>query len=81
VLGAVFCLGLAGLGALVDRLWSSARLPRQVALVMLTLMVVAGARAYGQLDPHKPPACLFTVGFVGLTSAMGMLYWRMERPR
>jgi hypothetical protein len=79
VLGAVFCLGLAGLGALVDRRWSSARLPMQVALVMLTLMVVAGARAARQLDPHNALAWLFALGFVGLTGAIGVLYWSMER--
>jgi hypothetical protein len=79
VLGAVFCLGLAGLGTLVDPRWSSARVPFQVALVMLTMMVVAGLRAYRQFDPTNPLTWLFAAGFVGLTLAILMLYRRMER--
>jgi hypothetical protein len=79
VLGAVFCLGLAGLGTLSDRRWSSARLPFQVALVMLVLIIVAGLRAHDELDPSNPLTWLFAVGFVGLTGAMATLYRRMER--
>jgi hypothetical protein len=45
VLGVVFCLGLAGIGAPIDRRWSSARLPFQVAGVMLSAVLVAGVRA------------------------------------
>jgi hypothetical protein len=78
VLGAVMCLGLAGLGALVDRRWSSARLPFQVAAVMLVLILVAGARAADQFDPGNVLTWLFLVGFVGVTAAVGTLYWRME---
>jgi hypothetical protein len=81
VLGAVFCLGLAGLGTLFDRRWSSARLPFQVALVMLTLMIVAGLRAYAQFDPANPLTWLFAIGFVGLTAAIAVVYRRMERAR
>jgi hypothetical protein len=79
VLGGVFCLGLAGLGALVDSRWSSARVPLQVALVMLTMMVVAGLRAYRQIDATNPVTWLFAIGFVGLTLAILVLYRRMER--
>jgi hypothetical protein len=79
VLGAVFCLGLAGLGTLFDRRWSSARLPFQVALIMLTLIILAGLRAHSELDPGNPLTWLFVVGFVGLTVTMALLYGRMER--
>jgi hypothetical protein len=79
VLGAVFCLGLAGLGTLFDRRWSSARVPFQVGLVMLTLIIVAGLRARSELDPHNPLTWLLAVGFVGLSAVMAVLYWRMER--
>ena len=44
VLGAVTCLGLAGIGALFDRRWSSARLPFEVAGVMLTAILLGGVR-------------------------------------
>ncbi len=38
VLGAIFCLGIVGLGALFDRRWSSARILLQVAALMLALI-------------------------------------------
>jgi hypothetical protein len=81
VMGAVFCLGLAGIGALFDRRWSSARLPFQVALIMLVLMIVAGLRAYAQFDAANPLTWMFAAGFVGLTVAIAVLYRRMERAR
>ena len=78
VLGAVFCLGLAGIGAPIDRRWSSARLPFQVAGVMLTAVLVAGVRAHDEFDPAKLLSWLFAVGFVGITAAGAAVYWRME---
>jgi hypothetical protein len=79
VLGAILSLGLAGIGAFVDRRWSSARLPFQVALVMLTLILVAGVRAHAQFDPANVLTWLFAIGFAGLTVAMVALYLRMRR--
>jgi hypothetical protein len=79
VLGAVTCLGLAGIGALVDRRWSSARLPFQVAGVMLTAILVAGVRARAEVDPGNLLTWLLAAGFVGVTAAVAALYWRMER--
>jgi hypothetical protein len=78
VLGAVFCLGLAGIGAPIDRRWSSARLPFQVAGVMLSAVLVAGVRAHDELDPAKLLSWLFAVGFVAVTAAGAAVYWRME---
>ena len=78
VLGAVTCLGLAGIGALVDRRWSSARLPLQVAGVMLTAILVAGVRARTEVDPGNILTWLLAAGFVGVTAAVAALYWRME---
>ncbi|HEY7223430.1 MAG TPA: hypothetical protein VH561_07465 [Micromonosporaceae bacterium] len=79
VLGAVFCLGLAGVGTLFDRRWTSARLPFEVALIMLTLILVAGLRAHAELDAGNPLTWLFAAGFAGLIIAVGGLYGRMER--
>lgn len=79
VLGAVFCLGVAGLGVLADRRWRSARLPLQVAFLMLVLIVVAGARAYRDLDPGNALTWLLAAGFVGLAAGIAVLYRRMER--
>ena len=82
VLGAVTCLGLAGIGALVNRRWSSARLPFQVAGVTLTAILVAGVRARSEVDPGNVLTWLLAAGFVGVTAAVVALYWRMElRPR
>src|SRR5215471_2069316 len=42
VMGAIFALGIAGLGTLADRRWSSARVLFQVAALMLALILLAG---------------------------------------
>lgn len=79
VMGAVLCLGSAATGAWFERRWSSARLPFQVAGVMLALMVVAGARAHGEWFAHRPLAGFVEVGFVVALVAAVALYVRMER--
>ena len=79
VLGAVFCLGLAGLGAPLDRRWQSARIPFQVAGLMLVLMLIAGVRAHAQLDPGSVLTWLLAAGFAGATVALVTGYARMER--
>jgi hypothetical protein len=78
VLGAVFCLGLAGLGAPLERRWQTARVPFQVAGVMLVLMLVAGVRAHAQLDPGNVLTWLLAAGFGGATLALVTGYARME---
>jgi uncharacterized membrane protein len=78
VLGAIFCLGLAGLGVLFDRRWSSARVLLQVAALMLALIVVAGARATGEFDPANAMTWLVSGGFVAVLAAVIALYLRME---
>lgn len=77
VMGAVFCLGAAGLGAPLDRRWTSARLPVQVALIMLVLMLVAGLRARSELTGWL--AWAFAAGFVVVTVALAIWYARTER--
>ena len=79
VLGAVFCLGLAGIGAFVDRRWTSARIPIQVALVMLVLILIAGVRARTELATGNALTWVFVAGFGGLTVAVAALYATMER--
>lgn len=78
VLGAIFALGIAGLGALRERRWSAARVLLQVAGVMLVLILVAGARAHSQFDTSRPLTWLFAVGFVAAVLAGAALYVRME---
>jgi hypothetical protein len=79
VMGAVFCLGLAGIGALVDRRWSSARTPVQVAAVMLVLILVAGGRAHPELSGGSILTWAFVAGFGTFAVALAVLYVRMER--
>jgi hypothetical protein len=81
VLGAIFCLGMAGLGALFDRRWSSARVLLQVAALMLALIVVAGARAAGELDSANAMTWLICAGFVAALAAVIALSLRMDARR
>ena len=53
VLGAIFFLGIAGLGAPADRRWSSAQILLQVAALMLALILVAGARDQFAACPYS----------------------------
>ena len=78
VVGAVFCLGLAGIGAVLDRRWSSARIPVQVGLIMLTFIVVAGIRAHRELFADRVLTWAFVIGIVGLLVGLVVLYLRME---
>ena len=50
MLGAIFALGLAGLGAWRERRWSAARILVQVAGIMVLLILVAGVRARHEFD-------------------------------
>jgi hypothetical protein len=78
VLGAVLCLGAAGIGAPADRRWSTARLPAQVALLMLVLILVAGLRARGEFAATAA-TWVFAIGFSVVTLALAALYLHMER--
>ena len=77
-LGAIFALGLAGLGALRERRWSAVRLMLQVAGFMLVLILIAGIRAHGDFDNSNPLTWLFAGGFVATASATLICYLRME---
>jgi hypothetical protein len=79
VLGAIFCLGMAGLGILFDRRWSSARVLFQVATLMLALIVVAGARATGEFDSGNAMTWLICGGFIAAFAAVIVLSLRMDR--
>jgi hypothetical protein len=79
VVGAVLCLGLAGIGAPLDRRWSTARIPFQVAGLMLTLMVIAGIRAHAEFTTGRAATWIFAVGFVAAAVGVWVFYWRTER--
>ena len=63
VLGAIFMLGVAGLGVLTDARWSAARLMLQVQIFMLSLVLVAAVRARAELDGANPLTWSLLVGF------------------
>lgn len=78
MLGAIFALGGAGVGAWRERRWSAIRVLLQVAGFMLGLILIAAARAHSEFDPSKPLTWLFLIGFVVATLALAALYVRME---
>ncbi|HEU5270534.1 MAG TPA: hypothetical protein VFU36_11475 [Jatrophihabitans sp.] len=77
-LGAVFALGGAGLGVLLERRWSAVRIPLQVAGVMVALILLAGLRAHSEFDPDNPLTWLFLAGFGGAGLAGAVLYLTMQ---
>lgn len=63
VLGAIFMLGVAGLGVLTDARWSAARLMLRVQILMLSLILVAAARAHADFDARSPLTWSLLAGF------------------
>jgi len=78
MLGAIFALGVAGVGAWWERRWSAMRILLQVAGFMLVLILIAAARAHAEFDVSNYLTWLFLVGFVVTTAALVGLYVRME---
>lgn len=82
VLGAIFCLGSAGIGVLVDPRWTTVRLMVQVAALMVSLMLVAGVRARTEFYTGRPVTWLLLGGFVAVLLGSVALWYTMElRPR
>ncbi|XGX77993.1 hypothetical protein LQK93_00773 [Terrabacter sp. BE26] len=77
VVGAVFCLGSAGLVVLVDSRWVRVSLMVEVEVVMLTLMLVAGLRARGDLHGERALTWLLLTGLVLTLLASLRLWWVM----
>jgi hypothetical protein len=77
-LGAIFALGVAGVGAWWERRWSAMRILLQVAGLMLVLILIAAARAHAEFDTSNFLTWLFLVGFAVTTVALVVLYVRME---
>ena len=53
--GGIFCLGIAGLGILFDRSWQAVRIPLQVAIVMLALILVSVVRGQDDVLTTRGP--------------------------
>jgi hypothetical protein len=78
MLGAIFALGLAGLGAWRERRWSAVRILVQVAGIMVLLILVAGIRARHEFDASNVLTWLFAAGFCVTAAGVVILYLRME---
>ncbi|WP_426563218.1 hypothetical protein ACPPVT_19545 [Angustibacter sp. McL0619] len=79
VVAAVFCLGSAGIGVLVDPRWTSLRLMLQVEVIMVVLILVAAARAHSEFDTSRPLTWLLLLGFLGVLAGSTYLWLLYER--
>ncbi|HET7820346.1 MAG TPA: hypothetical protein VFL10_02380 [Ornithinibacter sp.] len=79
VVGAIFCLGSAGLGVVRDPRWVTVRLMLQVEVLMVALMGVAAVRARDELLTGRPLTWLMLVGFVAVLVGSGVLWLTHER--
>jgi hypothetical protein len=78
VMGAIFALGVAGIGAFTDKRWTGARILLQVEGFMLALILIAVIRARGDFYPSRPLTWVFGAGFLCLAVTTAILYARME---
>jgi hypothetical protein len=82
VIGAIFCLGSAGIAVLVDPRWSTVRLMLQVEGLMVALMLIAAVRARAELDAGRLFTWIMLGGFVAVLLGSSYLWYAMEiRPR
>jgi hypothetical protein len=79
VLGAVFCLGIAGLGVIPDPRWGAARVMLQVQVFMLALILLAAVRAWADFDTSNVMTWLLLGGFAGAMTSAAVLLRTMGR--
>ena len=79
VMGAIFALGIAGIGVLTDRRWTGLRILVQVAGIMLVLIGFAAGRARADFDTGRPLTWVFAAGFIGMAVGAVVLYMRLEQ--
>jgi hypothetical protein len=77
VVGAVFCLGVAGIAVLADPRWTSVKLMLQVAMLMIALILVAAVRAAPEFDTKQPLTWMLLAGFVAVLIGAGYLSYAM----
>jgi hypothetical protein len=78
VVGAIFCLGAAGIGSLADPRWIAIRLMLQVEAIMIVLMLIAVLRSPGEFATDRPLTWLMPAGFVGVLVGSAYLWYRHE---
>lgn len=74
VVGAVFCLGSAGIGVVRDPRWLTVRLLVQVEVLMVGLMGVAAVRARAELFPGRPLTWVLLAGFAAALAGSARLW-------
>ncbi|MEO7422847.1 MAG: hypothetical protein ABIU87_10685 [Ornithinibacter sp.] len=74
VVGAVFCLGSAGISVLVDPRWVTLRLMLRVEMLMLTLILLAAARARTEFATDRPLTWVMLAGFVAALGGSAFLW-------
>ena len=74
---AIFFLGIAGAGVFFDRRWQAVRIPLQVAMVMLALILVSVARDWDSIDTDKAFSWVLLGGFVAVLVGSAVLYRKM----
>ena len=79
VVGAIFCLGSAGLATLVDPRWTTLRLMLQVEVLMVTLTLIGVVRARAEFDADRPLTWLLLGGFLAVLLGSAYLWYAMER--
>lgn len=81
VLGAIFCLGSAGIGVATDPRWVATRLMLQVEMIMISLMLIAAVRARGEFLTHRPLTWLLAAGFLAVLIGSAYLSQSQKRPQ
>ena len=83
VVGAIFCLGSAGLGVARDPRWVTARLMLKVEVLMIGLILVAAVRARIRASPPtaRSPGCSSGVLTLALIGSIGLWYAHRIGPR
>jgi hypothetical protein len=80
VVGAIFCLGSAGLGVFVDPRWVTVRLMLQVAMIMIGLILIAAVRARGEFFTDRPLTWLMLGGFLAVLIGSAYLWYTQNGP-
>jgi hypothetical protein len=74
IIGAIFCLGSAGLAVFADPRWSSVTVLLEVEMIMIPLMLIAAVRAVRELRPHRALTWLLGGGFIAILVASVYLW-------
>jgi hypothetical protein len=78
VVGAVFCLGSAGIAVLLDPRWLVVRLMLEVEALMVVLMLVGAIRARSEFDTGRLLTWLLLGGFTAVLLGSAYLWYDME---